>query len=259
MKKIAISFIILLMAMFIYQTSYAVDAGDGASIEFNFSGDSKITKGTKTVSYTISLGAFQGIDNSMMAYSGVLEYDSNVFESVAIEGLNNWSGTYEPSTNRILGETGSNVVAEQNKPIGKITLTLKDDVQAGSTTVRLKNVEVSTKDEKGFDNYSVEATLTIEEEPQEEPKNETPEENTAGDQNKQEENNNNQAGSLTNSNSNNTSNEANEFQSLTSNKTENKAKTALPKTGTGKIALFVIMIAIVGIGCLIKYKSIETK
>ena len=51
MKKIVISFIILVVAILIYCTSYATENSTGASVVFNFSGDSKVTQGTKTVQY----------------------------------------------------------------------------------------------------------------------------------------------------------------------------------------------------------------
>ena len=139
MKKIVTSFIILIIAILMYQTVYATENSTGASVVFNFSGDSKVTQGTKTVTYTISLGDFVGVpENSMMGYEAVLEYDSNVFSSAAIEGLNDWTAQYTESTKRLIGETRTK--GEANKEIAKITLTLKDDAPAGNTTVKLNNV-----------------------------------------------------------------------------------------------------------------------
>ena len=246
MKKIITSLIVLLMVIVMYQISYATDT---SSVEFNFNGDSKITEGTKTVTYTISVGNFQNIaDNAIMGYEAVLEYDSNVFSSASIEGLNDWTAQYTESTKRLLGETRTK--AEPNKDIAKITLTLKEDAPVGNTTIKLNNVLLTVNDTDDF-NYTKEATLTIEAK-SEEGKNETTE-NTTGNTTQQGETKN----QTENSTSSNT--DSSEFQSLTSNKAENKSKSVLPKTGTAKIALFVVIIAIVGIGCLIKYKSIETK
>lgn len=47
MKKIVTSFIILIIAILMYQTVYATENSTGASVVFNFSGDSKVTQGTK--------------------------------------------------------------------------------------------------------------------------------------------------------------------------------------------------------------------
>lgn len=251
MKKIISSLIILIVSIFIYQASYAADA----SVEFNFTGDSKITQGTKTVTYTISLGEFQGIaDNPMMGYEAVLNYDSNIFSSATVEGLNDWTAQYTETTKRLIGETRTK--AEPNKAIAKITLTLKDDASVGSTLIKLNNILLTVNDTQDF-NYTKEAPLTIEAKV-EEPKNEEKNENTGSttdNQPKQEETKNQSENPTSDK-----SNTSNEFQSLTSNKNNNttNAKT-LPKTGIEKIALIVILVAAVGIGCLIRYKSIETK
>lgn len=258
MKKIITSFIVLILTVFIYQASYAEDA----SVGFNFSGDSKVTKGTNTVSYTISLGDFTGIaENAMMGYEAVLEYDNNVFGSVSIEGLNDWTAQYTESTKRLIGETRTK--AEANKAIAKITLILKDDAPVGNTTVKLTNVLLTVNDTQDF-KYTKEATLEIEAKA-EESKNDaqnTNVENTNTDtnQSEQQNENKNQANNSTGNSalSNNTSNE---FKNLTKNETSNNSKAAsvLPKTGTERIALAVFMILIIGIGCLIRYKSIQTK
>ena len=115
-----------------YQTVYATENSTGASVVFNFSGDSKVTQGTKTVTYTISLGDFVGIpENAMMGYEAVLEYDSNVFSSATIEGLNDWTAQYTESTKRLIGETRTK--GEANKEIAKITLTLKESLSNPSS------------------------------------------------------------------------------------------------------------------------------
>jgi LPXTG-motif cell wall anchor domain protein len=259
MKKIVTSFIILIIAILMYQTVYATENSTGASVVFNFSGDSKVTQGTKTVTYTISLGDFVGIpENSMMGYEAVLEYDSNVFDSATIEGLNDWTAQYTESTKRLIGETRTK--GEANKDIAKITLTLKDDAPAGNTTVKLNNVLLTANGNQEF-SYTKEATLQIEakaEEPKKDDENNTTE-NTNTNQSATQNESKNQTNSNTqNSVANNTSNE---FKSITKNGTSNnsKASSVLPKTGTGRIALAVFMILIIGIGCLIRYKSIQTK
>ena len=168
MKKIVTGFIILIIAILMYQTVYATENSTGASVVFNFSGDSKVTQGTKTVTYTISLGDFVGIpENAMMGYEAVLEYDSNVFSSATIEGLNDWTAQYTESTKRLIGETRTK--GEANKEIAKITLTLKDDAPAGNTTVKLNNVLLTANGNQEF-SYTKEATLQIEAKA-EEPKN----------------------------------------------------------------------------------------
>lgn len=181
-----------------------------------------------------------------------------MFNSATIEGLNDWTAQYTESTKRLIGETRTK--GEANKEIAKITLILKDDAPVGNTTVKLNNVLLTANGNQEF-SYTKEATLQIEtkaEEPKNDDKNNTTE-NTNTNQTATQNESKNQTNSNTqNSVANNTSNE---FKSIKKNGTSNNSKAAsvLPKTGTGRIALAVFMILIIGMGCLIRYKSIQTK
>lgn len=249
MKKIVTSIIILLMAVCIFQASYATE-GDGvnANIPLSFAGDTKISQDTQKITYTISLGDFTGIpQNPIMGYEAVLEYDKNIFESVTVEGLNNWTSQYDESTGRLIGETKE--TAQPNKGIAKITLTLNQNVNPGNTTIKLKNVLLTVNDDIDFE-YEKEATLTIEEKSEDKDKEETngKNEEEAGEDKKEEK------PDTTTSNNNSTGTSINKANT---DKTTTSAK--LPKTGTYTIALIVLVIGAVGIVCLIRYKSIETK
>lgn len=254
MKKIFISIIVLLMTISIYQVSYAVEGQ--ASIPLNFTGATQISQDTKTVTFTVSLGEFTEIpQNPIIGYEAILEYDKNIFTSVTVEGLNNWKADYAEATGRLLGETLT--IGEANKEITKITLTLKDGVEPGTTTVKLKSVLLTVNDDLDF-NYEKEATLTIEkkaeEEQPKEDKNEVPAQNTTEEDKTKDESKNETKKEQETDNSkksNNTQVKANEDKTTSTKK--------LPATGMEKVAMIVILVAIVGIGCLIKYKSIEIK
>lgn len=254
MKKIFISIIVLLMTISIYQVSFAVKGQ--SSIPLNFTGANKISQDTKNITFTVSLGEFTEIpQNPIIGYEAILEYDKNIFSSVTVEGLNNWKADYAEGTGRLLGETLT--IGEANKEITKITLTLKDGVEPGTTTVKLKSVLLTVNDDLDF-NYEKEATLTIEkkaeEEQPKEDKNEVPAQNTTEeDKTKDESKDKTEKEQETDNSkkSNNTQVKANEDKTTSTKK--------LPATGMGKVAMIVTVVAIIGIGCLIKYKSIEIK
>lgn len=269
MKKILSSIIILCIVLSICSLSNAANG----SIEFNFTGDeSEIEQGTKTVTYKISLGKFEEItENPMMGYEAVLDYDSDVFKSVSIEGLNGWTAQYSDSTKRLIGETQSK--GEEYKEIAKITLTLKDDAPATTTSIKLKKVVLSVNGVDEYD-YEKEVSLKIKEKASNSD-NDSKDDNSKNDNNKndnkQEEKNddtskedkkdNTKTGENTvvknvispNTTTNN---------SKTANQSQNNSTTAttkLPKTGITTIAVIAIVVLITGVGCLIKYKTIQIK
>ena len=267
MKKIISSIIILCIVLSICSLSNAANG----SIEFNFIGDeSEIEQGTKTVTYKISLGKFEGIaENAMMGYEAVLDYDSDVFESVSIEGLNGWTAQYSDSTKRLIGETQSK--GEEYKEIAKITLTLKDDAKPTTTSIKLKNVVLSVN---GVDEYtySKEVSLKINEKKEssdnnnskdEENKNDNKQEDKKEDTSSKEDTKKDDTKTGENvSIKNNVSQNEIKNNSKTANQSQNNSTTAttkLPKTGITTIAVIAIVVLITGVGCLIKYKTIQIK
>ena len=258
MKKTLVITIILLLLMSIGQMSYAA----GGDIEVNFTGTTQIAQDAKTVTLTIALGEFTEIpEDATIAYEAVLEYDENIFSAAAIEGINNWTASYEEPN--ILGETITTGVA--NTEIAKITLTLKEDAAAGTTTVKLKEGKLSagSVSQEDFDldlNFEKEVSITIPEKSKEEEnkpeENQVPSGNTVGNTTE------NTAGNtVANTTENTTGNNTSTPSNLTANNNGDKtaASKILPSTGAGKIALFVVLVLIVGIGCFIRYKSIKIK
>ena len=247
--KILIVSMISLMMIGLFQVSNAA-----SNIDVNFTGETEITQDAKTVTLTISLGDFTEIPkNPIMGYEAVLEYDKDIFSSVAVEGLNNWNAQYLDSTQRLIGETIS--TGEANKDIAKITLTLNENVTVGTTSVKLTNGLLTVNDEESLDfEFEKEVQITIKEKEQEQEQGDEEEQ-------KEEEKNTFAGYQIAGSEEKQNSGTASNVGSSSSNSSKDKtiAEKDLPKTGIAKIAVIMILIATVGIASLIRYKSIKLK
>jgi len=112
----------------------------------------------ETVEVSISLGQFSNIGTGINSFLGDLEFDKTKLsiESGNIVAQNGWdSPTYE--NDKLLTTKGSMITA--NEEIIKITFTVNDDAELGTTTIALKNVEAAN-DENDF--VGVEGTVSIE-------------------------------------------------------------------------------------------------
>ncbi len=254
MKKIGIcvSIIILLITISIAPLTYAV----GETLEINLTGTSQVEQNGNSVELILSLSNVTGFPEEqqkpVIGYEAILDYDESIFSSAEVETLNNWSINYEPTTKRITGLIDAEIA---NQQITKITLTLNENVEPGTTTVRLTNGLLTVYDEFDFE-FEKEVTVTIaasdntgdEENPEENnTANESTDGNIVGNETE------NTAGSTTN----NTANTTN--TSISGNQDRTTASNSLPKTGMGKIALIVVLVLIIGIGCFARYKSIKLK
>lgn len=265
MKKIITSIIILLMIICISQISYATE-----SISLDLTMSTDISPSTKTIELTINLGEFTDIpENPIMGYESILEYNPNIFSSVEVEGQNGWTAQFTESTGRLMGETNTTGVA--NTSIAKIILTLKEDAPSGETKINLKDIllTVQTNDKELDFNYEKEVKILIPEKDEEPDLNTIGNTNTGTNQSMENQtglNTSNGTNTNTNINTNlntNTNTNSNSSIKLQSTKGNNSDKTttgkSLPKTGTGKIIIAITLISIIGIGCLVKYKTIEIK
>ena len=241
MKK-SIVFIILfiLMLAFVTNISLATDAEDDKiKMELSMSIDKQtVQESDEIVEITLSLGALEGLELTngkfVLGYEGFLEYDTDMFESVTVEGLNGWSASYESSTNKIIGDVAD---AKENTEITKITLKLKDGLSVNSSG-KIEITNLMLTDVTNDVTYNKEFNVTIQEKLEEENEQEPTDEeiqDPAQDEN------------------NNSTNE-------TGNDTTITNQPNLPKTGFKN--LFIISIFVIAIICifsLIKYKKIETK
>lgn len=169
MKKIVS---LILIIFIIFGMSFAVNASENevennASIDVSIDGPSSIEVGTKSITLTIRLGAFTGVEeNKTLGYDTILKYNKDAISSVTVEGLNGWIATYTDDIQRIIGESDS---PKANTQIAKVIFQLKenltdktdlgivftkfnisDDVLLDQTsdltkTITIKNIEASTE------------------------------------------------------------------------------------------------------------------
>lgn len=265
MRKILLSIIIFTVTISIYLSTYAT-----ASIPFNFTGETEVIKGeNEKITLIISLGAFTEIPaEPIMGYEAVLNYDTSVFSSVEVEGLNDWTAQYVDGTKRLIGETGTTAV--ENKEIAKITLTLNSNAVIGDTTVELTDVLLTVNDDDSLDfKYKKEITITIKEKQEQQ----TNEENGTNDRDSAKVSDNAEEGSLqiqedvvkskeTSNNTNNATDNKNKNNIITIKATQEDTTTAnnsIPKTGIGKIMAVLFGAILSAIICLKRYKSIKIK
>ena len=252
MKKI-ISIIFMIIILVVTTTNVNATDEQAKNIELNVSGQTTIESDVKTVDLTVSLGNFTGIsENIVLGYQTTLEYDTNMFESVAVEGLNGWTATYSPDTNILIGDTQN---ARANTNITKITLTLKDGVEAGTSgTINLRNIELT--DETNDFTYNRTITVRIEEESNPGDNTNTIQDNTTNT------NEQNQTGnSVINNNvsATNTSNSASSLNRTNSSNVDNTTATkVIPKAGMTNILIIGICVVIVA-GIIFKIKSRKIK
>ena len=241
MRKILTSIIILLITISIFQTSYATEEETEPSIQIDFTGDINITQDTKNVTFTIELGEFIEIpQNAMIGYEMILEYDKNIFSEVKVEAQENWIVGYVKSTGRLIGETKT--TANPNEAIAKITFTLKENVELGKTTIKLKSGLLTINDDDLDINFEKEKEIIIIGK-KEEPKPEQSEKSQYQTNDILKNNNNEKI--MENANQKQTQNQDNTITSK-----------ILPKTGFKTMAITAVSLIIAGMIFLIKYKSI---
>ena len=290
MKKVITLTTIISVILLGIVSSYA-----SSNIAVNLTGNTKVKEGTKTIELTLSLGSFTDIKTDeilAVGYETTINYDDTLVKSVAVQGLNSWSATYEGSTKKLIGELDDSAIKQfkANTNIAKITITLKDDLKAGTIgKIKLNDLVLAygdTKDTYDF-TYNKEVTVTIEANAtnsQEQSGTEnTGSDKNSDDKNKQENITNNEqqnkdeakTDKTTNSIDKNIANtninsstkdtiKGNGIEKASSTQKTNTDKTTatkkIPKTGIKDICIFVtIIIILVGIVCFIRYKNIELK
>lgn len=244
-KKISIMIIMAIILVSILGISLATEETT-KNIELNLSGQSTIQEGTKTVEFKISLGNFTGIeDNVVLGYEAELNYDTDMFSSVAVEGLNGWVVTYEPTTKVLVGEV-TTAIAKSNTDIAKITLTLKEGIEAGTSgDIQLNNLVLSggDADENSTFNFNKKATITVESKEQENIDNGQNNNPPSEDTSKKDEDDSNKKISS-------------EVKKDDTTITKNK----MPYTGQNNILIIAFSIIIItGVFSFMRYKSIKIK
>lgn len=250
MKK-SIVFIILfiLMLAFVTNISLATDPeDDNIKMELNMSIDKQtVQENDEIVEITLSLGTLEGLELTngklVLGYEGLLEYDTDMFESVTVEGVNGWSASYESSTNKIIGDVAD---AKENTEITKITLKLKNGLSVNSSG-KIEITNLMLTDATNDATYNKEFNITVQ--------NALDEENNQTNQPTED-----QTQDPTNEIENPIQEENDDSTNKTSNDTTITNEPNLPKTGfKNLLVISILVIAIICIFSLIRYKNIETK
>lgn len=177
MKRILVSFIIILIILSIAISSYAVEVGgdtqEGVTPKIEVKFKAAENNNEDTIKLVLSLGKFTDIkENAMIGYEAKLDYEEEIFETVEakdVKGLNGWTATYSPITKAIIGDP---IVGKEDTEIAEITLTLKEGAEAEKATVSLTDFLLSDDDENELytADLSIEITIKSQEtEPQPQP------------------------------------------------------------------------------------------
>lgn len=239
MKKVLISFIIVIMAICMNVETYAVNETT-PNIELNLMKNTTISEGTKEITLKLSLGEFTEIqEGALISFKGIIKYSEDIFSNISVTGLNGYTATYAESTKRIVLDPKE---GKANTEVAKITLTLKEGVEPCTTNVSFQ-LEEFTDGENDFTLSTKAVTITIEKKSEQAPT-ETPEQNPGTEilDGTQETEAPETSGKITSTKEDSTT-----------------AKTNLPKTGSKTIVGIVTIVLAIGIVCLIRYKKIEIK
>ena len=243
MKKNIGLCIFMLIIVLISNLSYAVETPNAElKVVVN---KQKIQTTDKTVEVIISLGNLQGLektgDKIVLGYEATINYDTKMFKSIKVEGLNGWSANYETSTKKIVADTAS---AIENTDITKIILTLNDNISTvTSGNVNIINLTLTD----GTNDFIINKNITI-----------TNEIKTNSD-----EDSNNKEETAKENSQNKIIEKVTDNQVTTNEQKKADSSTAtgnLPKAGFKNIALLILMIIVITGGfSFIRYKMIKLK
>ena len=88
------------------------------------------------------------VDNGINSLSGVLEYDTAVFEEISessIEGLNNWDIKYDDASGKV--ELTKNTFATSTQDVFQITFKTKSSISKKSGEISYKDIVASNSEE----------------------------------------------------------------------------------------------------------------
>ena len=252
MKKI-ISLILILFILLMQVTIV-----NAATAEITFTTPTTLPENTKTFTAKIFLGNIQDLgdnqEDKVVSYSATLNYDTSVIGSVSVQGKNGWTVSY---TNGAILANIDNV--EQNKEIAELTFTLRDNINTDKINISLTGARISNDGTLKQDIADISKEIKIEVQQAEDPEqNETTNEVTNNVANEIAQNETNKNTVTTN---NKTDTKTNQLNAVSANTTSTAKKvTVLPKAGQENIIIIaIVIIAIIGGFCIVRFKSIKTK
>lgn len=222
----------------------------------------KVEKGKEvTVSVNIAnVNVPSSTGDGVNAFKATLTYDTDVFESVTIDGANDWVKQTYNTANGIFILTYSNLLTEKSGTIAKLTFKVKENTTKTTGSISLTNIESSNTETK-VTPANATTTLNINQTTPDDGNN-TASNNTAS---------NNTAGGNNSTGNQNTTGGQNQVTNTTGNQssggqaTTNKAGNStgvntanknLPKTGIGQWSIIAgLVIIIVAIVSYLKYRK----
>ena len=204
------------------------------NVTLNMTKELETTIDATSITIKLGIGTVQGLEEgTLISFKGILQYDPTIFTEVTVEGLNGYTATYAPETQRIVVDPKEAVEATE---IASITLTLAEGVDPCTTSITFQTEELTdwTND---FELNTYISAIAIKENIPEQP--EEPEQPN-DDQNQ------------TPTDPNNTNN--------TNTPTDNTiADKDLPKAGMKTLMTLIAIVGIVGVLALVRYKKIQIK
>lgn len=269
MRKILISIIMMMVAISSCGIVFA-ENGETPNVTLNMTNEFATTTEATSVTIKLGYGIVEGLEEGVLvSFKGKLKYDTSIFSEVKVEGLNGYTATYAPETQRIVLDPKE---PQASTEIANITFTLADGVEQCSTSVNFE-IEEFTDGTNDFDFTNKEATIKIEKPETTEPTDDenntdltSPETDNTGDVNNNTDSTQETNTEQTNTNSTDTTidkdqtpgkenqNLSNEEQKISDPTT---AKESIPKTGSLSFKIILALFIIVGIISIVKFKKIE--
>ena len=267
MKQFKKSLLILFIAIFIIMQCFIVKAADATM-------DVGLSSTTTTVSKGEEVTVMVGISNvnvgdGINTFQATLSYDTDVFTSVDIQGINDWTKQTYNSSKGIFILTYSNMLTSTEQGIAKITFKVKEDTTKTSGKITLSGIEAANPDVKVTpDDTSITIKIgTTNNSNNNTTDNNTTNNNTTNDNttnnnttnnnttnNNTTNNNTNNSGS-TNTNNSNSSNVNNQNTSGTNTNTSTSSS-SLPKTGIEQwIIVAILAVGIIAVVSYLQYRK----
>lgn len=257
--SLMVTLMIVTLAMLI---GSAIAAGETMDVSL-VPAQTKVEKGKEvTVSVNIAnVNVPSSTGDGVNAFKATLTYDTDVFESVTIDGANDWVKQTYNTANGIFILTYSNLLTEKSGTIAKLTFKVKEDTTKATGSISLTNIESSNTETK-VTPANATTTLNINQTTPDDGNN-TSGNNTAGGENT--------AGGNNSTGNQNTTGGQNQVTNSTGNQSSggqattnqagnsagvNTANKNLPKTGIGQWSIVVgLIIIIVAIVSYLKYRK----
>lgn len=269
MRKILISIIMMMVAISSCGIVFA-ENGETPNVTLNMTNEFATTTEATSVTIKLGYGIVEGLEEgALVSFKGKLKYDTSIFSEVKVEGLNGYTATYAPETQRIVLDPKE---PQASTEIANITFTLADGVEQCSTSVNFE-IEEFTDGTNDFDFTNKEATIKIEKPEATEPTDDennteptSPETDNTGDVNNNTDSTQETNTEQTNTNSTDTTIDKDqtpgkENQNLSNEEQKNSdpttAKESIPKTGSLSFKIILALFIIVGIISIVKFKKIE--